>query len=157
MILEKNGVFYLGTEKFSCLLRINVHGQLEQLHFGAPVQPEDAAALACKPGLGWGTSVNYHEADGACLDVLPLAWSGSGRGDYRESPVELSGKKGAMATDFTYVNHEIRKGTMPMTSGLPQATDGGETLVVTLAQPNGLKLTLYWTVFELHLGSAGRL
>jgi len=148
MILEKNGVFLLGTEKFSYLFRINAHGQPEQLHFGCPVQPEDAVALACKPGLGWGTSVNYDEADGTCLDVLPLEWSGSGRGDYRESPLELSGKGGSMATDFTYVNHKVQKGIVPMTCGLPQSTDGGETLELVLEHPGGLRLKLYYTVFD---------
>ena len=151
MILEQNGVFLLGSEKFSYLFRVTAHGQLEQLHFGAPVRLEDAAALACKPGLGWGTSVNYDETDGTCLDVLPLEWSGSGRGDYRESPVELSGKHGAMATDFVYVNHVIHAGTVPMTCGLPQSTDGGETLEVVLAHPGGLRLKLYYTVFDMAL------
>ena len=126
MISYENGVFHMAGKDFSYLFRILPTGQPEQLHFGPVVMAGDAEALACKTGTGWGCSVNY-AADGTCLDVLPLEWSGSGRGDYRESPLELETEAGPIATDFVYDGYEILEGTVPMDSGLPQARDGEQT------------------------------
>ena len=140
MISFENGVFSLGTEGFSYVFRVTNHGQLEHLHFGTPVQREDAAALACKPGTGWGSSVSY-DADGTCLDILPLEWSGSGRGDYRESPIAVD-----TATDFIYQSHMIHEGAVAMACGLPQAQDAAETLEIVMAHPGGLTLRLYYSV-----------
>ena len=147
MIEVKKGIFHIRTEEFSYLFRVGAHGQLEQLHFGAPVELEDAQAFACKPVLGWGSSVLYDEEDGTCLDVLPLEWSGSGRGDYRESPLELSDAEGALSTDFVYTKFRVLKGSVPMVSGLPQAREGEESLEITLRQADGLLLKLCYTVF----------
>lgn len=144
MIEYKDGVFLLKTAEFSCLLRVNKQGLLEQLHFGAPVSMADAQAFACRPGIGWGASVLLDDNDSeSCMDAMPLAWSGSGRGDYRESPMAVDAK----ATDLRYVSHRILEGTVPMAGGLPQAHSGGETLEITLEQP-ALRLKLYFTVFE---------
>ena len=145
MITHENGVFHIQMEAYSYLFRVNSYGVLEHLHFGCPVRTADGVAFACVPGLGWGSSVLLDDNDtGSCLDALPLEWSGSGRGDYRESPVELDGK----ATDFRYVGYEILEGIAPMQ--LPQARDGGETLVITMEQ-KGARLSLYYTAFETAL------
>ena len=45
------------------MMRLTRYGHLEHLHFGAPVQTGDAAALSCRPGLGWGSSVLLSEGD----------------------------------------------------------------------------------------------
>ena len=142
MIEWINGVFGLHGEGFSCLVRVNEYGLLEQLHFGVPVHTEDWTAFCCRPGLGWGASVLLKDGDTAsCADALPLAWSGSGRGDYRESPLEIGA-----ATDFRYHSHEILDGIVPMTSGLPQAQGDARSLVITLTQ-TGAKLHLIFSVF----------
>ena len=145
MITHENGVFHIRTEAWSYLFKINAYGIPEHLHFGAPVKTEDAAAFSCRPGLGWGSSVLLREGDTAsCLDALPLEWSGSGRGDYRESPLELSGD----STDFRFEGFEILEGAVPM--GLPQAHGAEGTLKVTLAQKDA-KLHLYYTAFPTAL------
>ena len=145
MITCKNGVFHICTESYSYLFKINAYGIPEHLHFGAPIQTADAEALSCRPGLGWGCSVLLNGEDTASsLDTLTLEWSGSGRGDYRESPLELAG----ISTDFRYENFEILEGTAPMT--LPQAHGAVETLKLTLAQ-NGVKLHLYYSAFPTAL------
>ena len=143
MIEYKNGIFGLHGEGFSCLLRVNAYGLLEQLHFGRPVRTEDAEAFVCQPGLGWGASVLLKDGDTAsCPDVLPLAWSGSGRGDYRESPLEFGG----VSTDFRYDSYEITDGIEEMKSALPQARGEGETLKIIMVQP-GAELKLYFSIF----------
>ena len=142
MIECVNGVFGLHGDGFSCLLRVNEYGLLEQLHFGAPVRTEDWPAFCCRPGLGWGASVLLKDGDSAsCADALPLAWSGSGRGDYRESPLETG-----CATNLRYDGHVILDGIVPMTSGLPRAQGDARSLVITMTQP-GLELRLIFSVF----------
>ena len=144
MIEYQNGIFGLHTDALSCLLRVNDYGLLELLHFGEPVRTRDAEAFFCRPGLGWGGSVLLEDPNmESCPDVMPLAWSGPGRGDYRESPLSFAGA----SADLRYQSHEILSGTVPMTTSLPQAMNGGETLAITMAQP-GAELTLYFTVFE---------
>ena len=150
MISCNDGTFLLSAEHFSYMFRVGKHGQLEHLHFGAPVVTEDAEALACKTGTGWGCSVLYDQ-DGTCLDTLSSEWSGSGRGDYRESPIviEVAGK--TTATDFVYKAHTIHEGIIPMTSGLPQAKGGSQTLEICMEHPDGLLLKLYYTLFDTAL------
>ena len=143
MITEENGVFHIRTDTYSYLFKIDAYGLAEHLHFGAPVKTRDAGALSCRPGLGWGTGILLDPKDTAsCPDVLPLEWSGSGRGDYRESPLGLAGEPG----DFRYTGYKIREGGVPMACGLPQAHDAPETLEITLRQPGG-ELTLFYTAF----------
>lgn len=143
MITETNGVFHIKTEAYSYLFRVNAYGLLEHLHFGLPVKTEDALALSCRAGLGWGSNVLLVDGDTAsCTDTMALEWSGSGRGDYRESPVELCGKP----TDFRYAGFEIVEGNIPMTSGLPQSHGGIQTLKVTLEQKTA-QLHLYYTAY----------
>lgn len=144
MIEHKNGVFALNGAGFSCLLKVNKYGLLEMLHFGEPVLIDDADAFSCKQGLGWGTSVLLDEQDTeSCMDAMTLAWSGCGRGDYRESPMELGGQP----TDFRYESFEITEGIVPMESGLPQARGEAQTLKITMTQ-QGAVLELYFSLFE---------
>ena len=144
MITHENGVFLLHNQKISLMLRVNAYGLLEQLHFGQPVAMADAAALTVCRTLGWGSSVLLDDRDpGSCPDEMSLAWSGSGRGDYRESPLELAGR----STDLRYKSFRILDGIVPMESGLPQAKGDAQTLEIILEQ-QGLRLRLYFTLFD---------
>ena len=143
MIEYKGGVFGLHGEGFSCLLRVNEYGLLEMLHFGERVSTDDWEAFRCIQGLGWGESVLLDDNDsGSCPDAMALAWSGSGRGDYRESPLELGG----VSSDFRYECFEIFEGIAPMNSGLPQAKGAEQTLKITMKQENA-ELYLYFSIF----------
>ena len=143
MIEVQNGIFGLHGDGFSCLLRVNDYGLLEQLHFGTALQTADAPAFFCRSGLGWGESILLKDGDTAsCPDVLPLAFSTPGRGDYRESPLELAGK----SADLRYHSYRILEGDASMESGLPQTHGAAQTLVITLTQKN-LELELYFSLF----------
>ena len=147
MITCENGLFHLKNAHLSLLLRVTRYGLLEQLHFGAPIESGDADALACQPGLGWGSSILLNDADTAsCPEHICLAWSGSGRGDYRESPIELDGK----STNFCYVNHRVLESAPEMICSLPQAHGCKETLEITMEQP-GARLILYFSLFDTAL------
>ena len=142
MIEFKNDIFAIHGDGFSCLLGLTPYGQLEQIYFGSPVQTEDAYAFRFQPGLGWGSALLQNDGDTASsTDIWPLAFSGSGRGDYRESPLEVG-----VSTDLRYESHEILEGDVLMTQGLPQALGAEQTLVITLSQM-GLKCRLYFSAF----------
>lgn len=145
MIEYENGVFSLKTDEFSYLFRVLPDGQLEHLHFGLLLTAEDVQALACKPVLGWGDCVKYGSS-GRCLDETMLEWSGSGRGDYRESPVSLSASGDPVQTDFLFDSYEIFPGDCPFS--LPHAEGSDGTLRVTLVhRAGGLRLHLIYSLF----------
>ena len=146
MILHDNGVFLLKNTEFSYMFRVGKYGELQHLHFGAPVAISDAEAFAVNPGPGWGSNLLLDDGDPkSCLDYLPLEWSGNGRGDYRESPLEIG-----ETTELRYVNHEILDGPAAFLCSLPQAKGDCETLEITLEQP-GLRLKLYYSLFDTAL------
>ncbi len=146
MITKHDNLFALNGDGFTSLIKVNQYGLPELLHFGVPVRAEDAAAFAPAVGTGWGSSVLLDENDPAsCADVMLLAWSGSGRGDYRESPLELEDEAGPMVPVFRYTGHAITEGILPMTGGLPQAKGGGDSLTLTF-EAGGLRLKLCFTV-----------
>ena len=125
MITTQNNVFHIRTGTYSYLMRVNSYGILEHLHFGAPVREEDAEAFRCRPGLGWGGCLLLDDSDTeSSLDEKALEWSGSGRGDYRESPVELAGQ----STDFRYTGMEDGTGVR-----LVMDAYAGETLAENCA------------------------
>ena len=147
MIECKDGLFHLRNHALSCLLRVNRYGLLEQVHFGAPVRSEDAEALTGQQGLGWGSSLLLNDKDSeSSPDAMALAWSGSGRGDFRESPLEMNGQ----STNFCYVNHKLLKEVPPALCGLPRTHGKGETLEITMEQPNA-RLKLYFTLYDTAL------
>jgi len=151
MISFKNNIFLLSTEKTGYIFGITKFGHLEHIHYGAYIPECDVNPLRIKHLMQRGSSVLYSpEDDSYGLDYLALEWSGTGRGDMRESPLELKLPDGSFCTDFVYESHEIVKGTLPV-SALPSAYDDtgrAETLTVTLRERNyELSLKLYYTVF----------
>ena len=138
MINVRQGVFHLRNEEASYLFRVK-DGFLEHLHFGARAETSDAPAFAARPGCGWGDSTLYREGSNAdCLDILPLEWSGCGRGDYRESPLELSIGGRAVSTDFRYLGCEVLKEPPP--SALPVSR--GQTILAVYLEDAAAKLRL---------------
>lgn len=147
MIHVKNDVFHLQNEHSSYLFRV-VDGYLQQLHFGARVQDEDWQALCPQSGPGWDDLAPvYREGPGAsCLDILPLEWSGSGRGDYRESPLALTLDGESVSTDFHYTGCAVLN-TPPQTV-LPLSR--GQTVLAVYLEDSfaQLRLTLYYGVLS---------
>ena len=148
-ITYDKGLFHLRTEHSSYMFRVTPQGQLEHLHYGAPVRDADAEALALKRTMPYGDSVLYPGGGAAyCLDVLPLEWSGAGRGDYRPSPVEFVTDSGSWTADFEYVGHTITPGSTETRCGLPTAYGGDMTLAVLLRdEVAGAELRLYYTTY----------
>ena len=147
MIENRDELICLHTAATTMLLRRTAFGHPELVHYGARVTPRDIEALAVKNSSAYGCSVNYSEDDPMySLDTLPLAFSGTGRGDYRESPVAFRHENGA-SSDFRVRSSRVVEGSVPA-EGLPGGRGGDETLILTLAdEAAGAELDLVFTVF----------
>ncbi len=151
MIDYADGLFRLETLETAYLFRITAHGHLEHIYYGARLPQGDAASLMPKRNAVTGSSILYDESDDTyCLDTLCLEWSGTGCGDYRQTPCELRMPDGTFASDFLYVSHEIHCGYIPMET-LPSAYGEDadcDTLAIRLKDvAQDVFLTLYYTVY----------
>ena len=151
MIRYDNGIFFLNTNKTSYIFRITDRGHPEHIYYGSRLDDPDVASLELKRTAAVGGTVVYDESDPMyCLDILPLEWSGIGKGDFRQSPCELKMPDGTFVTDFVYQSHEIIDGPIPM-SGLPGAyADPAETKTLSVVLTDrlfDLDLRLFYTVF----------
>ncbi len=143
---EKLKTFYLSGEDFSYVFRIGDGGYLHHLYFGDRISERDIRYL----------SENLHaefsplfdaENSADSLGVVPQEYPLYGRGDYREPAITVVTEDGGRLTDFTYGSHIILS-KKPEMEGLPSLR-GEETLVVCLYEKNyGLRLYLYYTVYE---------
>lgn len=154
--------FWLETQDTSYWFRVTKFGHLEHVYYGARLEPQAMEPLALKCTAQVGSTVAYDQSDlNYSLDILPLEWSGNGYGDYRYSPAEIMMPDGSYATDFIYKGYQVFAGAVPMGS-LPSAYDeaarhhhllggakaaGCQTLKITLADPTGVELDLYYTVY----------
>lgn len=150
-ITYDKGVFALDTDRTSYIFRVTKFRHLEHVHYGERVRASDAEALSVKHDIQLGSSVMYDESDDCyCLDNLCLEWSGVGRGDYRQTPIEAKMPDGSFSSDFLYDSHEIVSGCLPMHS-LPAAYDdenAAQTLIIRMRERDrAVTLELYYTVF----------
>lgn len=150
-ITYDKGVFALDTDRTSYIFRVTKFRHLEHVHYGERVRASDAEALSVKHDIQLGSSVMYDESDDCyCLDNLCLEWSGVGRGDYRQTPIEAKMPDGSFSSDFLYDSHEIVRGCLPMHS-LPAAYDdenAAQTLIIRMRERDrAVTLELYYTVF----------
>ncbi len=152
MIEKKKNVFYLNTENTSYIFRITEFLHPEHIYYARRIIDEDIEALVFKHTAITGSSVVYDESDQTyCLDVIPLEYSGMGRGDFRHSPSEIKMPDTTYTTDFVYDSFSITKGAMN-SSELPLSygdDDECETLLVTYKDKlYDLYLYMYYTVYE---------
>ena len=130
-IKEDHLVFQIRSENTSLLFKVNEYGHPEHIYYGKNVDIEDADILSLKHFNGYGERIDYDEESEYCLDERLLEWSGNGRGDFRESPLELFSDHGT-TTDFKYSGFEIIKGSVPAAGHLPLAYGEDETLLLHL-------------------------
>ena len=150
MITFENNTFKLDTRNTSYVFRVTPFGHLEHIYYGAKLPAADAEALCLKHTIPFGSSVAYSKADnGYCMDTMLLEYSGIGKGDYRQTPIECVMPDGTFVSDFVYDHHRIMKIPYSSNSGLPTAHGQGETLAIFLKDKkcSKLGLVLRYTVF----------
>ena len=144
--IEKN-IFLLNTENTSYMFRISEYGHLEHIHYGRKIDIKDCEAMALKRPIVYGDSLMYGNDDTYCLDVVPLEYSGTGRGDFRVSPIEIKCGNGSYTTDFRYKEYKIIDGDTRI-KGLPNSYGANKTLEIILEdQEASLEISLYYAVY----------
>jgi len=150
MIVDKKPYFKLETKDLNYIIKISKTGQLEHLYFGAQLIDENYEALEIKLTAGAGSSIEY-ERDGnkTFLDLVPMEYSGIGKGDFRLTPLEVKMPNGTYVTDFIYDSHEIVENNIPNT--LPFAQSNGkkvQSLVILMKDEQAmLEMKMIYTIF----------
>src|SRR3989339_1853991 len=124
MILNDKNLFKLETKDLHYICRVLPTGQLEHLYLGHKLIDQDMSVLEQKITAGAGSQIIY-EKDGAqaFLDLIPMEYSGIGKGDFRLTPLEVKMPDGTYVTDFIYDSHEIVEGNIPSTLPFAQSNE----------------------------------
>jgi len=148
-------VIHLDTDTTSYIFDVLPTGQVSSLYYGARLRHmEDYSPLRQKNDVGYGTMVNISQAHKTIgLDDQCLEYSGLGKGDYRESAIELVYADGSRTTDFRHVSSKRYRGR-PDIETLPSALGGeGEVETTELLlrdEAKSLSLILYYCVYASH-------
>jgi len=152
MIKVSHPYFVLGTKDLHYIFRILETGQLEHLYVGKKLIDQTYEALHTKITAGMGSQILYERDDyQAYLDLLPLEYSGIGKGDFRLSPLEIKCPDGTYVNDFIYHHHTIKNGFIKANT-MPTAhakENEAQSLVITLIDEHAkLELDLIYTTFD---------
>lgn len=155
MIYEKDKLFTLETKSTSYIFYADELGLLQHLYYGAKIEltGDSFAALQQKSPNPQGCSmILSKENPNISLDDTMLEFSTRGKGDMRETFVELELADGSKTSDFRYWQHCIRTEKVSP-EGLPAAyfEEGEEevSLVIKCKDNNSSAiLELVYTVFE---------
>lgn len=149
MIIQNNRRFLINTEESSYLFEITDYGHLKHLYYGPKLLDRDTENWEITSTQGWGCAILYSQKDpSSSLQTTPLEWSGSGCGDYRESPIEVESEKGVLTTDFRYQSHRICHKEEAADFIWPRADEPEDILEIRMKDPeSGLELLLYWSVY----------
>jgi len=155
LLIEQNsGIFNLSTQSTTYLFGVNKSGHLEHLYYGEHLCSTSISLDALSPILTnpLGIGIAYSETDPSMLEIVKQEISTPGKGDYRESAIELSYNDGMDTLDFIYSSHQILKGKSSIFTGLPQSYGDNticDTLRITLKEKElKLRLILTYTTFN---------
>lgn len=167
MIELNNQVFALETEQLGYY--ITQRGELaETLHFGRKLHPS-RAAMTERMACTYGSDVVYQQSAGCdSLYHLCLELSPAGKGDFRQTALELRLADGAQVIEFRLAGHTIHDGAVAP-DGMPGAYGAEQTLELVFDSPQGVTVRQFYGVYpdsnvitwrlevENHSGAAIRL
>lgn len=148
---QKNKVFQLNTENTTYQMKVDQYGVLLHLYYGSKIHG-DAEYIITYVDRGWSGNINDAGSDrNYTLDSLPLEYSGTGTGDFRNSTIMLENADGTDTCDLRYVSHEIVKGKYKL-EGLPAvyaSDEEAETLSIILKDSvSNVQVELLYGVLE---------
>lgn len=148
---QKNKVFQLNTENTTYQMKVDQYGVLLHLYYGGKIHG-DAEYIITYVDRGWSGNINDAGSDrNYTLDSLPLEYSGTGTGDFRNSTILIDNADGTDSCDLRYVSHEISKGKYKL-EGLPAvyaSDDEAETLSIILKDSvSNVQVELLYGVLE---------
>ncbi len=146
--------FKLDCKDVSYVFQTTPFLHIENLYLGKRTEDKDFSISQKKNNAGYGSSVCYSESDSNyCLDDIMLEYSGMGKGDFRNSPIEAKMPSGGFTCDFLYQSHTITNGC-PTSKELPLAIQDSESdehvqtlCIITKDQAFDVFLTLEYVVF----------
>ena len=148
---QKNKVFQLNTENTTYQMKVDQYGVLLHLYYGSKIHG-DAEYIITYVDRGWSGNINDAGSDrNYTLDSLPLEYSGTGTGDFRNSTIMLENADGTDTCDLRYVSHEIVKGKYKL-EGLPAvyaSDEEAESLSIILRDSvSNVQVELLYGVLE---------
>ena len=151
-MIKGDRVFHLNTKDTSYIFRVLENGYLENLHYGNRIREcEDYSLLYKKCTIQEGNSISYSsEFSNINLDNICLEYSGVGKGDLRESPIEIVFEDGTFTTDFKFLESRNYTGKkkIPNLPSSHSIDDKCETIEIDLLDKESqIMLTLYYHTF----------
>lgn len=144
-INEERKTFYLESKNVSYVFRVSEYGFLQHLYYGKRIARGDLSHTVCLMERGHGSNVADAPRNHS-LNVYANECPTYGRSDYRESMLAFN-FDGVRVGDLQYDGHTVYE-AKPQLEGMP-SVKGGQTLAVWLKDGlHGVKVGLYYTVFE---------
>ena len=135
---ESRKLLTLETADTSYQMRVDAHGFLRHLYYGASVGRSDMSYLYNDYDRGFSGNPYLPRYDRTLsLDTLPQEYTSFGVGDFRVGAISVVNGDGSYSADFRYVSHEILPGKYAI-PGMPAVYDNGgeaETLIITVQDP----------------------
>lgn len=151
MILVKDKLFVLSTDNTSYVFEVMKSGHLEHMYYGKKIEVVDALPLREKKEFAEGNSISYSkEFANICMENVNLEVSSTGKGDIRETFVEIEYADGTYTSDFVFSSAEVvEKQALDVLPSSYDEDNEAKTLVITLKETNhNVLLKLRYTVFE---------
>jgi len=149
--IRDGGLFVLNTLNTTYAFKTLPSGHLEHLYYGRKIHIDSDSGLAEQREFAPGNSSVYDEDNTSLsLEDVRLEASFQGKGDIRESFLEVINSDGSRTSDFVYSGYSLREGKPETDSDLPMSYgDKASVLEVELKdKENNLTLMLIYTLFE---------
>lgn len=150
---SKNKTFKLDTATTSYIIKIYDENYILNLYYGAKIPDTYVPDRECTAPCASFSPANPVIGEYVFSpDTAPMEYGTNGAGDFRISALAVKNQNGDSVTDIRYTGHKIYKGK-PEIPGQPSTYVGSEDEAETLELyaedcVTGLKITLYYTVFE---------
>lgn len=144
-------LFHLQTKNTSYAFTVLPTGQLEHLYYGKKIRLDDPSVLSEKAIFPSGNCVVYdREVPHISLENRMLEHSSAGKGDIRQSMIEIIFPDTSYVSDFVFHKSEVRKGKDNL-RGLPSSIateEDVESVIITLKEKHhDLYLQLNYSAF----------
>lgn len=150
---DRTKTFTLQTAKSTYKMKVDQHGVLLHMYYGAPTDESDFSYLIAPDDHGFSGQLGEINDRTYSLDYYPLEYPVHGTGDFRVQALK-AGKKGMVpALDLRYCSHKIYGGkyALPQLPALfaVQEDDDVKTLEITLKDvQEEVYVKLLYSVFD---------
>lgn len=154
MIKAIDGKFFIKTDNTEYIFRITKGGYAEHIYYGERLDTEDIEAIEDKITYIPGNSIAVDDVSRIiCMESLKAEISTNGKGDVRETAVDIIHEDGSLTTDFVFDSYEILESKYDLEeAGLPASYSNDKkdmSLVVRFKDRNSeVVLELLYGAFE---------